>query len=167
MRATWQELLDDWQSWRITNFDYLMRLNSLAGRSHNDLTQYPVMPWVIRDFTSANLDLADAHVYRDLSKPVGALEPSRAEKFAERYDAFADCSGMGSPPFHYGSHYSSAGIVLYYLIRLEPFTTESIKLQARYSPRYSPRYRRGEPELAPCSRRDRAEIAPSSRRDDS
>ncbi len=36
---------------------------------------------------------------------------------------------MGSKPFHYGSHYSSSGIVLHYLLRLEPFTTEHIKLQ--------------------------------------
>ena len=33
------------------------------------------------------------------------------------------------PKFHYGSHYSSAGIVLYYLIRLPPFSAENQKLQ--------------------------------------
>ena len=33
------------------------------------------------------------------------------------------------PRFHYGSHYSSAGIVLFYLIRLPPFTAENMKLQ--------------------------------------
>lgn len=33
------------------------------------------------------------------------------------------------PPFHYGSHYLSAGIVLYYLVRLEPFTTLNVQLQ--------------------------------------
>ncbi|MED6196056.1 hypothetical protein PIB30_043740 [Stylosanthes scabra] len=33
------------------------------------------------------------------------------------------------PKFHYGSHYSSAGIVLFYLIRLPPFSVENQKLQ--------------------------------------
>lgn len=33
------------------------------------------------------------------------------------------------PPFHYGSHYSAAGVVLFYLIRLEPFTRLSRNLQ--------------------------------------
>lgn len=33
------------------------------------------------------------------------------------------------PKFHYGSHYSSAGIVLFYLLRLPPFSTENQKLQ--------------------------------------
>jgi hypothetical protein len=35
------------------------------------------------------------------------------------------------PPFHYGTHYSAAGVVLYYLIRLEPFTGLSRTLQVR------------------------------------
>ncbi len=33
------------------------------------------------------------------------------------------------PPFHYGSHYSAAGIVLFYLIRQEPFTGLNRSLQ--------------------------------------
>ena len=33
------------------------------------------------------------------------------------------------PPFHYGTHYSAAGVVLFYLIRLEPFTGLSRTLQ--------------------------------------
>lgn len=33
------------------------------------------------------------------------------------------------PPFHYGSHYSSAGIVLYYLVRLPPFNHLNQQLQ--------------------------------------
>lgn len=134
------QLVDDWQRWRISNLDYLLRLNTLAGRTYNDLTQYPVLPWVLKDYSSTELDPADPEVYRDLAKPVGALDPKRAAGFKERFDSLRDefdpaeaaagCGGPGSiPPFHYGSHYSSAGIVLYFLLRLEPFTTEAIRLQ--------------------------------------
>lgn len=35
------------------------------------------------------------------------------------------------PPFHYGSHYSSAAIILYYMIRMEPFTKLNRNLQVR------------------------------------
>ena len=28
-----------WQTWQISNFEYLMRLNTIAGRTYNDLTQ--------------------------------------------------------------------------------------------------------------------------------
>ena len=33
-----------WLDGDISNFEYLMILNTLAGRSYNDLTQYPVFP---------------------------------------------------------------------------------------------------------------------------
>ncbi|CAN4125732.1 unnamed protein product [Withania somnifera] len=120
------QLMERWARREISNFEYLMQLNTLAGRSYNDITQYPVFPWVISDYTSTNLDLANPSAYRDLSKPVGALNPDRLRKFQERYSSFDD---PVIPKFHYGSHYSSAGTVLYYLIRLEPFTTLSIQLQ--------------------------------------
>jgi Beige/BEACH domain len=34
-----------WARWELSSFDYLMQLNTLAGRSYNDLNQYPVFPW--------------------------------------------------------------------------------------------------------------------------
>ncbi|BBN15012.1 hypothetical protein MPTK1_6g16270 [Marchantia polymorpha subsp. ruderalis] len=120
------QLMERWARHEISNFEYLMQLNTLAGRSYNDLTQYPVFPWILSDYTSKVLNLDDPNVYRDLSKPVGALNPSRLEKFLERYDNFDD---PVIPKFHYGSHYSSAGTVLYYLVRMEPFSTLSIDIQ--------------------------------------
>jgi hypothetical protein len=32
--------------------DYLMELNTLAGRTYVDLNQYPVFPWILTDYTS-------------------------------------------------------------------------------------------------------------------
>ncbi len=43
----------------LTNFEYLMYLNQLGGRSYSDLTQYPVMPWVLKNYTQAALNLQD------------------------------------------------------------------------------------------------------------
>nr|XP_023875242.1 BEACH domain-containing protein C2-like isoform X4 [Quercus suber]XP_023875243.1 BEACH domain-containing protein C2-like isoform X4 [Quercus suber] len=120
------QLMERWARWEISNFEYLMQLNTLAGRSYNDITQYPVFPWILSDYSSKSLDLADPSSYRDLSKPVGALNPDRLKKFQERYSSFED---PVIPKFHYGSHYSSAGTVLYYLVRVKPFTTLSIQLQ--------------------------------------
>ena len=54
-----------------------MRLNTFAGRTYNDLTQYPVFPWILSDYTSKTIDLNNPSVYRDLSKPVGALNEDR------------------------------------------------------------------------------------------
>lgn len=57
-----------WQRREITNFDYLMYLNTVAGRTYCDLNQYPVYPWVIVNYESDELDLNLASNYRDLSK---------------------------------------------------------------------------------------------------
>lgn len=65
-----------WRSWvdgKLSNFEYLMHLNTFAGRSFNDWGQYPVFPWVLRDYESETLDLTNPAVFRDLSKPMGAL----------------------------------------------------------------------------------------------
>merc|ERR1719345_225199 len=56
-----------WQSGLLSNFHYLDFLNCAAGRSQNDFSQYPVFPWVLKDYTSATLNLADPEVFRDLS----------------------------------------------------------------------------------------------------
>ena len=75
----------------------------MADRSFNDLTQYPVFPWVIKDYTSDTLNLEDPNVYRDLSKPIGALNPNRLKQLLERY------LYMPEPRFIYGSHYMAPG----------------------------------------------------------
>ncbi|KAG5191488.1 BEACH domain-containing protein, partial [Tribonema minus] len=121
---------DLWRRRKMSNFEYLMHLNIAAGRSYNDITQashrYPVFPWVLQDFTSDTLDLDDPDVFRDLTKPIGALNPERLAAFLDRFYNFED---PAIPKFMYGSHYSSAGIVLHYLVRQEPFTSMHIALQ--------------------------------------
>lgn len=46
-----------WQKREITNFEYLMFLNTCSNRTFNDLNQYPVMPWVLTNYESEELDL--------------------------------------------------------------------------------------------------------------
>ncbi len=60
-----------WEAGELSNFEYLMQLNTLAGRSYNDLNQYPVFPWIIADYESEELDLDEARTYRDLGRPMG------------------------------------------------------------------------------------------------
>eukprot|EP01084_Bolivina_argentea_P226577 382714_1 len=52
-----------------------------SGRSFNDLTQYPIFPWIIIDYESSQINLNNKNIYRDLSKPIGALNPIRLSKF--------------------------------------------------------------------------------------
>uniref|UniRef100_A0A674NXK6 Neutral sphingomyelinase (N-SMase) activation associated factor n=2 Tax=Takifugu rubripes TaxID=31033 RepID=A0A674NXK6_TAKRU len=77
-----------WQRGLLSNYQYLLHLNNLADRSSNDLSQYPVFPWIIADYSSVQLG--------------GSTRPE----------------AMPDPPFMYGSHYSSPGYVLFYLVRV-------------------------------------------------
>ncbi|XP_040282060.1 neurobeachin isoform X8 [Bufo bufo] len=109
-----------WQRREISNFEYLMFLNTIAGRTYNDLNQYPVFPWVLTNYESEELDLTLPGNFRDLSKPIGALNPKRAVFYAERYETWEDDQ---TPPYHYNTHYSTSTLTLCWLVRIEPFTT--------------------------------------------
>lgn len=73
-----------WQSGEITNFQYLMHLNTLAGRGYSDLTQYPVFPWVLADYESDALDLRNPQTFRRLDKPMGCQTEEGEEEFRKR-----------------------------------------------------------------------------------
>ena len=57
-----------WEAGEMSNFQYLMHLNTQAGRSYNDLNQYPVFPWVLASYEGDELDLDDPCSYRDLGQ---------------------------------------------------------------------------------------------------
>jgi len=115
-------ITDKWVNGEVSNFEYLLHINTLAGRSFNDLTQYPVFPWIIADYSSKVLDLNNAHAFRDLTKPMGALSEARVQKAMEKYENLKEVNDPHQPAFHWGTHYSTPTAVSYYLVRLEPFT---------------------------------------------
>ena len=92
------------------------------------------MPWVVADYTSPTLDLSDPATYRDLSRPIGALNPRRLADFQARFDELRSMAAAVAgaklppgvpappdmPPFLYGCHYSSPGYVVFYLMRSDP-----------------------------------------------
>ncbi|KAF6721070.1 WD repeat and FYVE domain-containing protein 3 [Oryzias melastigma] len=112
----------------ISNFQYLMHLNTLAGRSYNDLMQYPVFPWILADYDSEEVDLNNPKTFRNLAKPMGAQTDDRLTQYKKRYKDWEDPNGE-TPAYHYGTHYSSAMIVASYLVRMEPFTQIFLRLQ--------------------------------------
>jgi len=48
-----------------------------------------------------------------------------------RYREWDDPHGE-TPPYHFGTHYSSAMIVCSYLVRMEPFTQHFLRLQVDF-----------------------------------
>ncbi|KAH9412721.1 hypothetical protein DERP_006688, partial [Dermatophagoides pteronyssinus] len=138
-----------WRERHLSNFDYLMQLNRLSGRTFNDLMQYPVFPFVLSDYSSQILNLLDGRCYRDLAKPIAVQKKEREKYYIDQYDYIeaenrnirdhhaktkkTDVvqSSITSIPYHYGAHYSNSGIVLYYLVRLPPYTQMFLHYQDR------------------------------------
>ncbi|CAB1322461.1 unnamed protein product, partial [Coregonus sp. 'balchen'] len=104
-----------WERGEISNFQYLMHLNTLAGRSYNDLMQYPVFPWILADYDSEELDLNNPRTFRNLAKPMGAQTDDRLTQYKKRFKDWEDPTTM---------------IIASYLIRMEPFTQIFLRLQA-------------------------------------
>uniref|UniRef100_A0A3Q2NZ63 Lysosomal trafficking regulator n=1 Tax=Fundulus heteroclitus TaxID=8078 RepID=A0A3Q2NZ63_FUNHE len=114
-----------WGSGQITNFEYLTHLNKHAGRSFNDLMQYPVFPFILSDYISETIDLQDTNIYRNLSKPIAVQSKEKEDRYLEeeyKKGIREDDPMPPVQPYHYGSHYSNSGTVLHFLVRMPPFT---------------------------------------------
>ena len=116
----------------MSNFDYLMHLNSAAYRSFADLSQYPplnkmlrypVFPWILSSYKGTTIDLKNREVYRDLSKPIGAISAKRLAECRERYESMPN-----EEKFLFGTHYSTPAYVISFLLRKNPL--HMIKLQS-------------------------------------
>lgn len=121
------KLTDKWINRKCSNFEYLMMLNIMSGRSFNDVSQYPIIPWVLKDYESQDINLDDINIYRDLAKPIGALTPERLIGLHEKFEHFVH---LGLPPYLYSSGYSCPLSIYLWLLRMEPFTTQHIDIQS-------------------------------------
>uniref|UniRef100_A0A8C8S2P0 Neutral sphingomyelinase activation associated factor n=1 Tax=Pelusios castaneus TaxID=367368 RepID=A0A8C8S2P0_9SAUR len=110
-----------WQRGHISNYQYLLHLNNLADRSCNDLSQYPVFPWIIADYSSLELDLTRPETFRDLSKPVGALNK-------ERLEGLLVC-GQNMENKLIKSHYKSEAFCLFKMKSIRQLTLVIVFLQ--------------------------------------
>jgi len=60
--------------------------------------QWPVFPWILADYSSAALDLNNPASFRDLSKPIGALNPQRLESYRFRFREMLRDEVLPVPP---------------------------------------------------------------------
>nr|XP_031829347.1 lysosomal-trafficking regulator isoform X2 [Nomia melanderi] len=119
-----------WRSGALTNWEYITCLNKLAGRSYNDLMQYPVFPFVLADYTNEKIDLNSPKIYRNFKRPMAVQDKKNEQHYINNYNYLKQALSEGlnlialnQEPFHYGSHYSNSGTVLHFLVRLPPFTS--------------------------------------------
>ena len=116
---------EEWQNYKISTMEYLMWLNIYSGRSFNDLTQYPVFPWIISNYKSD--DLEDEKNFRNLSMPIGMLEFNekslmRKEAFIEQYDTVKNDLKESNHDFNY-QEYLKKGDDYFYSYRNKKLKT--------------------------------------------
>ena len=109
-----------WKTRAITNFEYLMWLNLLSGRSFLSSRTYPVYPFLLMALNKPQLDLKDPTCFRDLSKNVSVQTEENAKNLTNL---------RSSAKFHHVSLFSNPFTTMYYMIRVEPFTKLHITLQ--------------------------------------
>ncbi|OHS93597.1 hypothetical protein TRFO_40119 [Tritrichomonas foetus] len=120
------KLTEKWLNHEISNFEYLMYINVFGGRSFNDPSQYPFMPWIITNYEDENLDLNDKNNYRDLDKPVGALGKERLDELVQRLE---DLRYFDVDEFLYSCFVSTPLSVFLFNVRVEPYTSQHIEIQ--------------------------------------
>ncbi|KAH8278307.1 hypothetical protein KR044_010890, partial [Drosophila immigrans] len=128
-------ITQQWREGLLTNWEYLMTLNQIAGRTYNDLMQYPVFPWVLADYRSELLDLRLPQNFRKLARPIAVQLQENEQHYISNY-TYIDSTNtnMGSlilKPYHYSSHYSNSGTVLHFLVRVPPFTSYFLRYQGK------------------------------------
>ena len=103
-----------WLNNKISTLAYLLFINKYACRSYNDVNQYPVFPWLI--------------LYGDKERDLRYTTVAQDEDSRMRLKEMFEFSSQNFP-YHYTTHYSNASFLIYYLIRINPFTDNQITLQ--------------------------------------
>jgi hypothetical protein len=62
-----------WVEGKMSNYEYLLWLNQLRNSTFNVLEHYPLVPWILTDYSSESIDLNDDSIFRDLTS---ALSPT-------------------------------------------------------------------------------------------
>jgi hypothetical protein len=114
----------DWSQRRISTYEYLIYLNILASRSFNNISQYPIFPWVLNSFDVATVNLDDPTFYRDFSLCLGAIRPEREQANLQPDSGMPECGDLSLSRLHY----SSPAAVVNFHLRLEPFTSLHVLL---------------------------------------
>ena len=150
--------IDSWKEWEISNFELIMWLNVYGNRSYNDLSQYPVFPWILNNYdepikgeltrgeSDNNLEqkkdgdeiyengIISKEKFRDLNLPIGMLAiteeaKNRAKLFLQSYENLKRDSNQFIIPYMFGSNYSNPTFVCNYMTRIFPYTHIGIELQ--------------------------------------
>lgn len=105
-------LLGRWYSGSLSNYEFLLLLNMFAGRSFNDISHYPIFPWVETYFKSASL--------RNLTFPI-TYQSTKVRTSAVSNPHAVMMQAPNNPSF-----------VCSMFSRIEPFASQNLSLSTSF-----------------------------------
>ena len=83
------DVLNPWLKGEIQNQELLLKLNKFGSRSFNDLSAYPIFPWVLTDYKSDLCTFEEQKsrnkVYRDFGKVTAIFNEESKDEIENRY----------------------------------------------------------------------------------
>ena len=130
---------------KITNYEYILKLNKYSTRTYNDTSQYPVFPWLLKKYdnmkeliqklwSKENANQKELFtLFRDMNYPYSQQsEKKRHEAMINFKKDVEDQEKLDEEdkfPTHWINHYSTSAFIYYFLMRLNPYLKSFIKLQ--------------------------------------
>ena len=111
---------NNWLEKKISTLEYLLLVNKFSGRTYNDLSQYLILPWTLKDY----FDINDKKYIRNFSLPMAVQEKENLQIVQDNYNIDDD-----EHKSYFKCHYSNSSYVTIFLFRINPFTNNQIKLQ--------------------------------------
>jgi len=111
---------NDWAENKLSTMRYLLLVNKFSGRTYNDLSKYIIFPWVLNDYS----DIKNKKNYRKMQYSMAIQDDKHLEAIIEDYKKEKDA--------HFVYHYSNSSKICLYLLRLNPFTYNQIKLNGHF-----------------------------------
>ena len=130
-----KDILSLFRKGKMTNYEYLLYLNKYSTRTYNDLSQYPIFPWLvlkhdemeqILESLDNNIKIENESCLRDLTYPISLQTEGKREEAINKYIGEYDESNF---PFHLYKHYSTTGYIYYFLIRMNPYGQNTVRFQ--------------------------------------
>ena len=132
-----KKICQNFRKGKISNYIYLLYLNKYSTRTYNDLAQYPVFPWLVKNYESIK-DIIEKlqknelnqnnylNYLRDMKYPISMQNEEKRDEAKIKYLLDVNNSSF---PYHLGTHYSTEAYIFYYLMRNNPYGKNLIKLQ--------------------------------------
>ena len=93
---TINNIKDLWKNSKISSLEYLMWINLYGNRSFRDPAQYPVFPWIIKDYNLNKVEnIINLNAIRNFNLPMGMMSfdersNQRKEDYIEGYKLMVD-----------------------------------------------------------------------------